>query len=434
MTETTGARTARTEIAMIALAVIIVLAGCGTRRAKTPPMPERPAGEFAVPTCAAPPCTGAGSVRWRTALRTDLIVDHGSYFPPTGTGEGPVVSGYGSEQVYVLALDDRLFAVDARTGKVRWTLPSKSLSRAPAATGQVDVIGAAADVALTAGKSGASRTSLLLDARTGRTVARVKVPTYGGLAWADDRHAVVVASDGLRGIDLRTGATTWRRAARGIDSRYDTGYAHGDIVVVADADPAKGTWSRQIRRINAVTGAEEAPLPVPDHDVASRVTTAKNTIYVQGSRRTYAIDAGTGKVTWTVSGWPTQTVYPDAVDGTAYLWDAKARHYRVVGSSGRQATVGETVQCDLRAGTSLSCIMQAVPQQTIIGYSARTGGTLWTSPELPYFAHPYSLSEPPAMPPPSYSAGIACGHVVTKAPSGAGDLLCTDPYLVAVNR
>jgi outer membrane protein assembly factor BamB len=257
------------------------------------------------------------------------------------------------------------------------------------------------------------------------------VPTYGGLAWADDRHAVVVASDGLRGIDLTTGATTWRHEVRGLDSRYDTGYTHGSIVVASDAGAEQGTQARTILLLDALTGAERGALPVPRHDIANRVTTAGGLIYVESPRRTYAIDAVTGRARWAVGNWPTETVDTDPVDGTAYLWDGKTRRYRVVGPDGRATTIGETVRCALRAGTSLSCNTQAVARQQIVGYAASDGTALWTSPVLPYFRAPYSLSQSPSMPPPSYAAGIVCGHVDARGPD---EVRCTEPYLLAVNR
>ena len=426
--------TGRGEIARIgaiAVTAVVVLTGCGGNHENTPtPAPPSTSGAAAVPGCAAPPCAGPGKVRWRIPLNTSLVVDRGSYFPPSDTGDGPVVSGYGSEKLYVLALDGRVVAIDARSGKTRWALPGSALSRG-STTGQVDVIGGAVDVAMVPLRHGATTTSLLLDSRSGHVVAPIPIPTYGGLAWADDRHAVVVSSDGLRGINLRTKATTWRREVRGVDSRYDVGYADGDIVVAADTGAASGTQAHAIRRIDAITGTERTPLPVPDHDTANRVTTADNTIYIQGARRTYAIDAATGRERWAVSDWPTETVYADPVDATAYLWDGNSKHYRVVGSDGRQATIGQTVQCDLRAGTSLGCVLNANPRQQLVGYSARSGRGLWTSPVVPYFRQPFSLSEPPSMPPPSYTTGIACGHMQS---NGANDLVCTEPYLVAVNR
>jgi outer membrane protein assembly factor BamB len=214
----------------------------------------------------------------------------------------------GPDLVYVGA-QQTLRAVDAGTGRQRWTAPGDGEFRAIIAlTGDALYVG------------NADGHVYALDPATGDRRWRRQIGDYadtdpivaGGVVYAvgfppnsSERTGDVVA------LDARTGARRWTHT---VPTRRKTVHVTGDTVLVAATDA--------LLALDAASGAERwrRPLTEPSPAVSAGIT-----VYCGDKAGTlHALDLETGDVGWTTSASPDElrlTPWLDPDDGRIYLCD-----------------------------------------------------------------------------------------------------------------
>lgn len=231
--------------------------------------------------------------------RTDVSRLRLAWSRPAGPGQFawetfPIVVG---RTMYYDTGTDEVFAVDAATGKIRWSYtPQVNFLAGPGISAAEPV---SRGVAYGAGKvyvTTADDRLIALDARTGRPVWKTRVadPAKGntlnspGAFWHDELIVGGPAGDaGLRGFvaafDARTGRLLWRTyMTPGAEpGRGNVTYAGADVWMPPVVDPGSGI--AYVSTGNPTPGFSAAGRPGCDPDADATV----------------ALDARTGKVRWT---------------------------------------------------------------------------------------------------------------------------------------
>ncbi|GAA0916696.1 PQQ-binding-like beta-propeller repeat protein [Nonomuraea longicatena] len=197
---------------------------------------------------------------------------------------------------YTSSDDGTLYALDAATGALRWSVPTgSSVTSGPISSG---------DTVYFALGSGL----LALDAASGRTRWHRKIT--GATELVIDRGTLYADSDryAVYALDPATGRTRWRDPADGVVRRIlphpagDLVYAAGDDGVVA---------------LDARTGTRRWRVPVARFASVSSAATTSDTVYAATDDQIQAIDRLTGRVSWRRSE-PVQ-VGIQVADGAVYV-------------------------------------------------------------------------------------------------------------------
>jgi alcohol dehydrogenase (cytochrome c) len=286
------------------LLVIVAGAVVGVARAGEWPQPngDRAGTRAAAATSISSWNVATLSVRWRFRL-------------PPGSPYGslastPLVSG---GAVYLQTLSSSVFALDARTGRVRWRWLAKAPNDGPNGL-------AASPTRI----YGATDTSVFaLDRRTGRRIWAKRLtsryeqfvdiaPLAGdGMVFAATVGFAPGGAGALYGLDARTGAIRWRfatvrdrfvhGAAGGGGAWYTPSLAPDGTLYVGVANPEP--WGGTPQRPNG--GAYPGPVPYTDALVALRARTGKLLWYDQVTKhdvRDYDFEASPVVVGGTVFG------------------------------------------------------------------------------------------------------------------------------------
>lgn len=168
------------------------------------------------------PLSGAARARWRTMLG--------------GSVRGAPLVGPGG--VYVAAQDGVLYALEQRTGRIRWTVATDGeLLGGPASDGQLIVVGTTGGTVLAVGPDGGERWRAVLDAPI---VAPVTIAAGVALVATVDGHLVA--------FEAATGSRRWQVKAAEYTIESAPAVA-GDRVVI-------GAWDTFVRALGLVDGRE----------------------------------------------------------------------------------------------------------------------------------------------------------------------------------
>jgi outer membrane protein assembly factor BamB len=250
-----------------------------------------------------------GGIAWRTKL-------------PTPVRAAPTIL---DGQLYVITLDNRLFALDTATGEIRWDYRGVAEG--------AGLLGAAA--------AAANRDIVLVPFSTGEVLA-LRVAN-GSMLWADnlapvlrlggakaladmralpviDREMALAMSYGgrLASIDLRSGSRIWQRDIGG----RETPVIAGDYVFVLDADNQLFAIGRRDGAIRWMRGLEQYRNPKD----RTRAIVWTGPLYAGGrlimagsDGRTLDIDPATGNILreWNVGDTPAVPLV--VAKGTLYI-------------------------------------------------------------------------------------------------------------------
>ena len=266
-----------------------------------------------------------GTARWSVRTGSDALA-------------APVPAG---DTVYAALDDGRVVALEARSGRRRW-------SRAAGARGRLTVAGRRVYV------RGGDFAIIALDAATGTTRWRFRAAgpilnddpiVAGGVVYSGSDHATVYA------LDARSGRPRWRLRLPGERGRVPLAVAAGVVYATSRSgavhalDAATGTtrWrtrlgplafepvvaagtvylggaGRQTYALNASTGRERWTFRTPGDDITNawRVTPARDLVYLGGTDgRLHAVDTATGQERW--SGVADVDAGITLAGGTAYV-------------------------------------------------------------------------------------------------------------------
>lgn len=239
-----------------------------------------------------------------------------SYTRTVGISGQSGYDGYATasgDTVYVTSDSGALFALDAATGKPRWIAtwpsPTDTLYAAPVVDGGVVFVAA----------GGPDGGAYALDATTGKTVWKTShILGFDARPLAAD-GAVYFASqsaDTLVALDEKTGATRWSTGSSGIVSAPVAG---AGLVYVAGADEI-------IRAFNATDGTPAwtfqtgGSAAVPLFATGAAMALDGGTLYAgaQGGM-VYALDAATGKQRWSASAGSPVDSAPAVAGGAVFV-------------------------------------------------------------------------------------------------------------------
>ncbi|HZZ64305.1 MAG TPA: PQQ-binding-like beta-propeller repeat protein, partial [Candidatus Baltobacteraceae bacterium] len=229
--------------------------------------------------------------------------------------------------VYVESFDHRLYALDARTGAVRWSADLGNIAMtAPIVADGLVIAGTGSNEPLieTPAQTIWGRKKgdavVALSAKTGAVVWQLRtvgedMPTPA-LVHVRGVDAIVFANgdNHLRALRLRDGKPLWAIPTQGI-STMSSAAAVGNTIYAISGVPVPGVHHDELYAVNADTGAYLWRSPVGNADCSP--TVADGMVFVEGSgndprRPEYsadfndivAVDATTGKLRWSWrSGW-----------------------------------------------------------------------------------------------------------------------------------
>jgi outer membrane protein assembly factor BamB len=247
------------------------------------------------------------------------------------------------DTIYGDSFDGRVWAVNARTGALRWSAQTGGVvMTTPVVAGNTVIVGTGTSRVLvqTANRLIWGRPQgdaiVAFDARSGRV--RWRYATAGedmpspALARVRGDDAVIFANgdDRVRALRVRDGRLLWQRTVNGIASMSSAANDRGAIFVVVGGAP-NSKISDSLLALDAQTGRLLWSAPYGNADCSPAV--AYRRVFVQGSASdasrpaghdafniVYAVDEGTGKLRWRwYSGYGTFTGVGSDEQGVAGL-------------------------------------------------------------------------------------------------------------------
>ena len=339
--------------------------------------------------------------------------------------------------VYASARDDRLYAVDAATGDLRWR--TQIASHAYMAV-EDDVVFVGSGSYLYA-----------VDAATGTTLwnYRMGSTTYSTPAVADGVVYMASLDRNLYAVDADTGDLRWRYESGGGGIRSSPAVSEGVVYVVS-------SWNGHLHAVDVDTGNPRWQYETNDRNGHYySPAAADGVVYFPTDSYLYAVDATTGSLLWQVE----QSVKSDSTlaiaDGVVFLISS----WRLVavdpatGSTLWEYRPGDIVDSSPAVADGVVYIgsrdryLHAVDAASGKGvWRYRTGGQIYSTPAVAagvvYFGsaddHLYALSTAPdvpaqaSTPTPTPVAGLA--KLIPNPPSIAQDILRVFGVAVAISR
>jgi len=251
-----------------------------------------------------------------TSLRWSFTAG-GSYITDPAVAGGTIYIGSDNGQVY---------ALDAATGKARWTHSTGgprgfSLSRPAVAEGVV-VVGSE------------DGTVYALDAATGS--ARWSYPTAGSgfsNAAVAGGSVYIGSEDGtVYALDAATGKARWASPIAGSSGTDSPGF-YGPAVAGGSVYIARENGT--VYALDAASGKVRWSYPTEGR-ILSAPAVADSTVYVgSDDDRVYALNAATGKVRWTHLTGSYVDSAPAVADGTVYIGSDDGRVYALNAATGK---------------------------------------------------------------------------------------------------
>jgi outer membrane protein assembly factor BamB len=278
--------------------------------------------------------------------------------------EFPPAVAYG--RVYLATFDGRFYALDARTGRVRWRRRAGRCGWAspavaahvvyasfigsaechhPRSGGEVDAFAAASGALRWRRELGPTESSPLvvgsavivgdwdgavwaLDARNGRTRWRVRLDgaVKGSVARSGRRLFIGTYGGSVYALSARTGAVLWRSGGHG---RFysSPAVAYGRVFI--------GSLDDGIYALGEATGDVLWTRPTGGYVYASPAVADGLVLVGSYDHRFYAVSVGTGEVRWRLNANGPISGAASVVDGVVYFSTFAERTYAVRVSDGR---------------------------------------------------------------------------------------------------
>lgn len=309
-----------------------------------------------------------------------------------------------------------LFAVDTKTGSMRWQTP-ELLNRNVYSTSPL-VDGGKVYIGASDGKLyiyDAASGSEVRQFTAGRAVNSAPVINNGVLYFG--------SNDGVfRAINPETGASIWRQSLKADDGINSSPIIAGNLIYFT-------TSNNTVYAVNAATGIAKWSNRLQYRFGPNAAVYADNTLYVPSGPRLHAIQPTSGNLRWSTD-FPSDLLFaPVAADGIVYVVADNKQMY-AVRSNGRADVWKKPVKLPFRAAASpiISGDVIYVPtnQSVLLAISREDGHILWQ-----YRVEPSSAS--PSIAPPattSLTAPVSIANKTLYSVSDDGSLSAYRPDAV----
>ena len=248
-----------------------------------------------------------------------------SYATGSGVYAGPAVAG---DTVYIGSDDDKLYALNAATGHLRWSYSNNyAVESTPVVAGGTVYFGSN------------DHRVYALNAATGR------------LRWSYSAQDAVLSSPVAAGGTVFFGSNDHRvYALNAATGRLRWSYTTGNDVfsspAVADGTVYVGSEDDKVYALNAVTGRLRWSYTTGD-EVFSSPAVADGTVYIgSDDDKVYALNAATGQLRWSYTTGDYVNSSPVVADGIVYIGSNDNRVYALDAGTGRRHwyyTTGDSV-------------------------------------------------------------------------------------------
>jgi outer membrane protein assembly factor BamB len=393
-----------------------------------------------------------GTVRWSVALDGPYVVHSGLWTRSARLhpqGDDPNVGTTAGLLIYVEV--DTVRAVDRLTGKVRWRArvgaglpqPLEGPYGFPVVAGD----GVVAVPVSTGGEDKTVRRVDVLDAVTGRQVAKLPWPEEFTNSDTAELHAVVAGrlifsgERSVAAIDARTGKIAWRHVVR---RHYGTVLLDGVLYLGARPLASKAA-GRGVERIEVRTGRSLGDLPQPAGLHAPSMVISQGLpgvllFYTKGPSGVAAIDPRTGRLLWSHHGGRDGQGVIEAVDALArsplvYFRRSSNEPVQVVNAQTGTVVYGHVPHSILR---SFNGVVRGVTvtaereEHSVSGVDAASDQVRWRVPGVEAFGRIAAWDRDD----PALVVGVACAPEAvrdSRADEETYGVRCAKPYLVAVN-
>ncbi|MFF3559724.1 PQQ-binding-like beta-propeller repeat protein [Streptomyces sp. NPDC002574] len=332
---------------------------------------------------------GAGLTGWKIAtgltegygpqLSTEPSKSPSASYEPSPSGPGsqlwkfrtgdtvtsPVVVG---DVVYAGSWDGNLYAVNATTGKQRWSFTADGDENAYSS------VVAAHAVVYVGNENGKL---YAVDAATGKQRWSFTTGDYVGSSPTVADGVVYVGSEDhhLYAVDAATGKQRWSFTTGG-DVESTPAVAGGVVYI--------GSWDGKLYALDAATGKQRWSFTTGD-TVQSSPTVADGMVYV-GSRdhHLHAVDAATGKQRWSFTTGGDVDASPAVADGVVYVHSCDHHLYAVDIATRRKRWSFTTGGDESRAFSSPvvagGVVYVGSDDQNLYAVDAATGRKRWSFP------------------------------------------------------
>ncbi|WP_283133884.1 PQQ-binding-like beta-propeller repeat protein [Rhizohabitans arisaemae] len=221
--------------------------------------------------------------------------------------------------VYCGSGDNKLYAIDAATGRRLWEFTTRDkVFSSPAVADGIVYVGSG------------DRNLYAIEAATGRQ--RWAFTTGGWVRSSpavDDGTVYIGSGDkNLHAVDLVTGRQRWR---------YSTGAEVNSSPAVADGTVYVGDDDGRLHAVDAATGRRRWTFTTTPRRVRSTPAVEDGTVYVSSyDKHLYAVDAATGKQRWTFPTGGRVPSSPKVVDGVVYLGSIDRNVYAIDAATGNR--------------------------------------------------------------------------------------------------
>ncbi len=389
----------------------------------------------APPSCHQRRCAAEGSVRWTRPLPGSWVTGRAA---GTVLAAGAAYAAAGPD-VAVVGSGLTVRGYELRSGRLLWTAGLAVLRALGAGSAIVSV--RAWPGVVTAGVSGAaatagpaSRSEVVLSARTGAVIRSFPAAQYGGAAAADAGSTVIVGASSVTRYDNVTGHRSWSRPTGPVAQAWRR--SDGELYVTVAAGGYLGTAPvTALRRINVQTGAEEIVRPPGGRFAGTLSGAAAGAVFFSGAAGLTAYNGSTGEQLWQQAGAVPETVDTAAqalyvnqggvLTGISPLTGARLKNASIKGASAFY---------QVRDGVALGLDQGALGDA--YGYSMPRHRVVWMIPGLPwphYFVDLSGIGGSEDLANDTVLLAI-CAQLGSTGPAPAAGQPCSRPQLVALRR
>lgn len=265
--------------------------------------------------------------------------------------------------IYVNSYDHNVYALDGKTGAKKWQFTTGDVLNTVPAVGSTGLVYVGSQ----------DHTLYALDPATGKPKWQLKTGAAVSSPIVGPDNTVYVGADGVYALDGTTGAKKWV-----FPTISDP---EPPLALGPDGTLYAATHGGTLFALDGATGARKWKADFPD-EIEAAPAVAGDRVYV-GADKLYALRASDGHPLWqyaggsTSGGWSTPAVAPN---GTLYVGNDDKTVYSLKAATGSLNWAFKTndpLVTFPRIGSDGALYLAAQGEQKVYALNARTGQTLW---------------------------------------------------------